>query len=291
MLTFTFGWAAMYSSARACHRLLPGSLFWMCHQSISTCAADGAADGAADAGRGRWPALRRRTARSTSFRSNRHRTRRPRSQAGSLHLDGISWIVPPLCDRCSRCRSVSRVAVAGRPVRGRHRWERSPGRGVRDRGGDVGRSRRRARVVGDDRCSSRHGGASAGRDGRCDQPCQTSAVGRPPRPESCETSAECFRWPHCSPASTPSSTLFATRRERTVGSSVRPKLSETGPSSLHCRAWHHPSRRRNRRNGGSTTIAYIAAPDRGLGADRLEGHQRPGGRLARDPPPGRGGHP
>ncbi len=29
MLTLTFGWAAVYSSASVCHRLLPGSLFWM----------------------------------------------------------------------------------------------------------------------------------------------------------------------------------------------------------------------------------------------------------------------
>ena len=50
MLTFTFGCAAMYSSASACHRDRPGSLFWMWYQSISTgaSASDGASDGATD---------------------------------------------------------------------------------------------------------------------------------------------------------------------------------------------------------------------------------------------------
>ena len=37
--TVTFGWAAMYSSARSCHSFLPGSLFWTCHQSMVTGAA------------------------------------------------------------------------------------------------------------------------------------------------------------------------------------------------------------------------------------------------------------
>ncbi len=45
MLTLTFWCAAMYSSARAFHRLRPGSLFWMWYQVISTAA--GVADGAA----------------------------------------------------------------------------------------------------------------------------------------------------------------------------------------------------------------------------------------------------
>ena len=49
MLTFTFGCAAMYSSASAFHSDSPGSLFWMWYQSISTgsSATEGAADGAA----------------------------------------------------------------------------------------------------------------------------------------------------------------------------------------------------------------------------------------------------
>src|SRR4029078_1461555 len=36
MLIFTFGCNAVYASAMACQSALPGSLFWMCHQSIST---------------------------------------------------------------------------------------------------------------------------------------------------------------------------------------------------------------------------------------------------------------
>ena len=59
MLILTFGCAAVYSSASFCHSDLPGSLFWMWYQSISTgssatagprrwaAAAVGAADGAA----------------------------------------------------------------------------------------------------------------------------------------------------------------------------------------------------------------------------------------------------
>ena len=78
MLILTLGCAAVYSSASVCHRLRPGSLFWMCYQSISTAAA-----ACADA------LARPRMARG------RRRARRVALDAGHAGAGAETWRWPP----------------------------------------------------------------------------------------------------------------------------------------------------------------------------------------------------
>ena len=106
MLIVTFGCAAMYSSATSASSALPGSLIWMCHQSMVTGSAAAAADAATAAGARRRPPMRRPTAARRCGLAvpppphgrEHHGRRRPgaRTDADALtRLALLSYVTPP----------------------------------------------------------------------------------------------------------------------------------------------------------------------------------------------------